>query len=91
MRKIMDDMTKPETKKIHPKSFSRYHPLITSTCKQYAVQYGGAGSLLYPPNNQILEAALATGKHCTNYNAEMKSLEQGHQAVIDLTDTTQKM
>ena len=45
-----------------------------------AVQDGGAGSL-------TLEAASVTGKYCTHYDAEVKTLEQGAQAVIDLTDT----
>ena len=34
-----------------------------------------------------MEAASATGKYCTNYDAEVKALEQGTQAVIDPTDT----
>ena len=34
-----------------------------------------------------MEAASATGKYCTNYDAEVKALEQGAQAVIDLTNT----
>ena len=51
-----------------------------------AVQDGGAGSLIYLPNGETLEAASATGKYCTNYDAEVKALEQGAQAVIDLTD-----
>ena len=38
-------------------------------------------------NGQTLEAASATGKYCTNYDAEVKALEQGAQTVIDLTDT----
>ena len=50
-----------------------------------AVQDGSAGSLIYLPNGEILEAASATGKYCTNYDAEVKALEQG-EAVIDLTD-----
>ena len=52
-----------------------------------AVQDGGAGSLIYLPNGQTLEAASATGKYCTNYAAEVKVLEQGTQAVIYVTDT----
>ena len=52
-----------------------------------AVQDGGAGSLIYLPNGQTLEAASATGKYCTNYDAEVRALEQGAQAVIDLTYT----
>ena len=50
------------------------------------MQDGGAGSLIYLPNGETLEAASATGKYCTNYDAEVKALEQGAQAVIDLTD-----
>ena len=53
----------------------------------YTVQDGGDGSLIYLPNGQTLESASATGKYCTNYDAEAKALEQGAQAVIDLTDT----
>ena len=52
-----------------------------------AVQDGGAGNLIYLPNGETLEAASATGKYCTNYDAEMKALEQGAQTVIDLTYT----
>ena len=51
-----------------------------------AVQDGGAGSLIYMPNGETLEVASATGKFCTNYDAEVKTLEQGTQTVIDLTD-----
>ena len=50
-----------------------------------AVHDGGAGSLIYLPNGKTLEAASATGKYCTNYDAKVKPLEQGAQAVIDLT------
>ena len=52
-----------------------------------AVQYGGAGSLIYLSNGQTLEAASASGKYCTKYDAEVKAQEQGAQAMIDLTDT----
>ena len=52
-----------------------------------AVQDGGAGSLRYLPNGQTLEAALATEKSCTNYDTEVKAIEQGAQAVINQTDT----
>ena len=51
-------------------------------------QNGGAGSLIYLPNGQTLKTASATGKYCTIYGAEIKVLEQGDQAVIDLTDTS---
>ena len=50
------------------------------------VQDGGAGSLIYLPNGKTLKTASATGKYCTNYDAEVKALEQGAQAVIDLTN-----
>ena len=49
------------------------------------VQDGGAGSLIYLPNGEKLVAASATGQYYTNYDAEVKVLEQG--AVIDQTDT----
>ena len=52
-----------------------------------AIQDGGAVSLIYLLNGQTYEAALVTGKYCTHYDAEVKALEQGAQAVIDLTDT----
>ena len=52
-----------------------------------AVQDGGAGSLIYLLNGQTLEEASSTGKYCTNYDAEVKALEEGAQAVIDLTHT----
>ena len=42
--------------------------------------------MIYLPNGETLEAASATGKYCTNYDAEVKALEQGAQAVIDLAD-----
>ena len=29
---------------------------------------------------------MATGRHCTNYGAEVKALEQGAKAIDDLTD-----
>ena len=61
------------------------YTLIATTTD--AVQDGGAGSWIYLPNGQTLEAASDTGKYCTNYNAEVKALEQGAHAVIDLTDT----
>ena len=52
-----------------------------------AVKACGAGSLIYLPNGQTFEAASATGKSYTKYDAEVKALEQGAQAVIDLIDT----
>ena len=66
------------TRKIH---------VYTDGSATAAVQDGGVGSLIYLPNGQTLEAASATGNYCTNYDAEVKALEQGAQAVIDLTDT----
>ena len=56
----------------------------------YAVQDGGAGSLIYLPKGQTLKAASATGNNCTNYGAKMKALEQGAQVVIEHIPT-QKM
>ena len=56
-----------------------------------AVQDGGAGSLIYLSNGQTLEAPSSTRKYCTNYDAEVKALEQGAQAVIDQQIPTQKM
>ena len=41
-----------------------------------AVQDGGAGSFISLPNGQALEAAPATGNYCTNYDAEVKAIEQ---------------
>ena len=52
-----------------------------------AVQDGGAGNLIYLPKGHTLEAASATEKYCTHYDAEMKSLDQGVQAMTDITDT----
>ena len=43
--------------------------------------------MIYLPNNKTLEAASATGKYCTNYDAEVKALKQESQAVIGLSDT----
>ena len=34
-----------------------------------------------------MEAASVKGKYCTNYDAEVKAIEEGAQAVIDLTYT----
>ena len=43
--------------------------------------------MIYLPNGETLETASATGKYCTNYDAEVKALKQEDQTVIDLTDT----
>ena len=43
--------------------------------------------MIYLPNGQTLEAASAIGKYYSNYDAEVKAIEQGAQAMIDLTDT----
>ena len=53
-----------------------------------AVQDGGAGSIIFLQGGQTIENSTATGsgKHCTNYSAEVKALEQGAKAVDDLTD-----
>ena len=47
-----------------------------------AIQDGGAGSIIYLPDGDTIESATATGKHCTNYTAEVKALSQGAQAIL---------
>ena len=73
------------------KNFSSSHTLMTSTCKLHGYTYRSSTRwwcLKFDlPNGQTLEAASATGKYCKNYDAEVKALEQGAQAVIDLPDT----
>ena len=49
-----------------------------------AIQDGGAGSIIYLPDGDTIESATATGKHCTNYAAEVKALSQGAQAILDI-------
>ena len=83
---------------MHPKNFLRSHTLMTSTHKLHGYTYTLMAPqqtrykmvvlevLIYLPNGETLEAASATGKYCTNYDAEVKALEQGAKAVIDLTD-----
>ena len=78
------------------KNFSRSHTLMTSIHKLHGYTYTLMASQqtrykmvvleVYLPNGETLEAASVTGKYCTNYDAEVKALEQGAQAVIDLTD-----
>ena len=53
-----------------------------------AVQDGRAGSIIFLQGGQTIENSTATGKHCTNYSAEVKALEQGAKAVDDFTDQT---
>ena len=53
-----------------------------------ATQDDGAESIIYLHGGQQIENSAATGKHCTNYGAEVKALEQGAKAVDDLTDQT---
>ena len=53
-----------------------------------AIRDGGAGSIIYLQGGQQIENSAATGKHCTNYGAEVKALEQGAKAIDDLTDQT---
>ena len=53
-----------------------------------AIRDGGAGSIIYLQGGQQIENSAATGKHCTNYGAEVKVLEQGAKAINDLTDQT---
>ena len=47
-----------------------------------AIQDGGAASIIYLPDGDTIESATATGKHCTNYTAEVKALSQGAQAIL---------
>ena len=42
-----------------------------------AVQDGGAGNITFLQRGQQIENSMAIGKHCTNYSAEVKALEQG--------------
>ena len=49
-----------------------------------AIQDGGAGSIIYLPDGDTIQSATATGKHCTNYAAEVKALSQGAQAILDI-------
>ena len=73
--------------------FDYFYPQVTwihvyTDCSATnAIQDGGAGSLISLPNGLTLEANSATGKYCTNYNAELRTLEQGAQSVIYLTYT----
>ena len=53
-----------------------------------AIRDGGARSIIYLQGGQQIENSAATGKHCTNYGAEVKALEQGAKAIDDLTDQT---
>ena len=48
------------------------------------IQDGGTDSILYSPNGDTLESATATGKHYTNYAAEVKALSQVAQAILDI-------
>ena len=41
-----------------------------------AIQDGGTGSIIYLPDGDTIESATATGKHCTNYAANVKALSQ---------------
>ena len=53
--------------------------IYTDVSATDAIQYGGASSIIYLPNGDTIESATATGKHCTNYAADVKSLSQGAQ------------
>ena len=52
------------------------------------IRDGGAGSIIYLQGGQQIENSAAAGKHCTNYGAEVKALEQEANAIDDLTDQT---
>ena len=49
-----------------------------------AIQDGGTGSIIYLSNGDTLESATATGKHCTNYTAEVKALSHGAHSILDI-------
>ena len=50
------------------------------------IRDGGAGSIIYLQGGQQIENSATNGKHCTNYGAEVKALEQRAKAINDLTD-----
>ena len=60
---------------------------MTSTRKLHGYTY----TLMDPQPTQYkmpdIGSSLATGKYCTYHDTEVNALEQGAQAVIDLTDT----
>ena len=62
--------------------------VYTDVSATNAIRDGGAGSIIYLQGGQQIENSAATGKHCTNYGAEVKALEQGAKAIDDLTDQT---
>ena len=41
-------------------------------------------SIIYLPDGDTRESATDTGKHCTNYAAEVKALSQRAQAILDI-------
>ena len=53
-----------------------------------AIRDGGTGSIIYLQRGQQIENSAVTGKHCTNYGAKVKALEQGAKAIDDFTDQT---
>ena len=58
--------------------------IYTDGSATYAIQDGGAGSVLYLPNGDTIKSATDTGKHCTQYTAELIALSQGAQAMLDI-------
>ena len=79
--------------KLLPLSYIDYfYPHDTWICILYtdgsateAIQDGGAGSIIYSPDGDIIESAIDIGKHCTNYAAEVKAVSQGAQAILDIS------
>ena len=69
------------TQRTHGYAYTR---IYTDGSATDAIQDGGAGSIIYLPNGDTIESATATGKHCTNYSAEVKALSQGAQAILDI-------
>ena len=62
--------------------------MYTDGSAKNVIQDGGAESIIYLQGGQQIENSAATEKHCTNYGAEVKALEQGAKAIDDLTDQT---
>ena len=58
--------------------------IYTDGSTTYAIQDGGAGSIIYLPDEDTIESATATGKHCTHYATEVKALSQRAQAILDI-------
>lgn len=62
--------------------------MFTEGSTTRAVINGGAGVLIIHPSGRKLVHHSATGKHCSNYRAEIEALKQ---AVSLIEDSTEKM